>query len=95
MAHGCDFENHPHLTRTHAERLAEGGAVFVGIDSYNIDDTNDRSRPVHTVLLAAGIPICEHMSNLGALPATGFRFTAAPVKVRGFGTFPVRAFAVV
>ena len=85
---------HPFLTRDAAERLAEGGAVFVGIDSYNIDDTGDAARPVHTVLLGAGIPIGEHFANLGALPDEGFRLSAVPVKVRGFASFPVRAFAV-
>ena len=67
--------------------------MFVGIDSLNIDDTDDGTRPVHTALLGAGVPICEHMTNLGALPAAGFRFSAVPVKVRGMGTFPVRAYA--
>jgi kynurenine formamidase len=73
--------------------LVERGAALVGIDSHNIDDTRVRARPVHTMLLGAGIPICEHMTGLGALPDSGFRFTAAPPKVRGMGTFPVRAFA--
>lgn len=89
------FEGHPFVTREAAECLAAAGAVLVGIDSYNIDDTADWSRPAHTILLGAEIPICEHMTNLGALPAAGFRFSAVPVKVRGFGTFPVRAYAMV
>jgi arylformamidase len=88
------FEGHPFVTREAAQALADGGASLVGIDSYNIDDTADMSRPVHSILLAAEIPICEHMTNLAALPPAGFRFSAVPVKVRGFGTFPVRAFAV-
>jgi arylformamidase len=88
------FEGHPFVTRAAAARLAAEGAALVGIDSYNIDDTSDWSRPAHTILLGAEIPICEHMTNLSALPAQGFRFSAVPVKVRGFGTFPVRAFAV-
>jgi len=89
------FEDHPFLTEAAARLLAERGAALVGIDSHNIDDTRVRRRPVHTVLLAAGIPICEHMTNLGALPDSGFRFTAVPPKVAGMGTFPVRAFAEV
>ncbi|SPE31901.1 conserved hypothetical protein [Candidatus Sulfopaludibacter sp. SbA3] len=89
------FEGHPFVTREAAERLAGAGAALVGIDSYNIDDTADGSRPTHTILLGAEIPICEHMTNLAALPAAGFRFSAVPVKVQGFGTFPVRAFALV
>ena len=87
------FENHSHLTEAAARLLLASGAKLVGIDSHNIDDTCTRARPVHTVLLGAEIPICEHMCNLGALPATGFRFYAVPPKVRHFGTFPVRAFA--
>ena len=89
------FEGHPFLTADAAEHLLGAGAVFVGIDSLNIDDTDDGTRPVHTALLGAGVPICEHMTNLGALPAEGFRFSAVPVKVRGMGTFPVRAYAAV
>jgi kynurenine formamidase len=89
------FEGHPFLTADAARFLAEHGAALVGIDSYNIDDTADGARPAHTILLGAQIPICEHMCNLGALPGVGFRFFAVPVKIAGFGTFPVRALAVV
>jgi arylformamidase len=88
------FEGHPFLAEATAKRLLEGGAVLIGIDSYNIDDTGDMRRPVHTTLLGAGIPIVEHMTGLGRLPASGFRFTAAPPKIKGMGTFPVRAFAI-
>jgi arylformamidase len=87
------FEGHPFLTADAAAYLKESGAALVGIDSMNIDDTADGMRPVHTTLLGAGIPIVEHLRGLEQLPATGFRFTAAPVKVKGFGTFPVRAYA--
>jgi kynurenine formamidase len=86
---------HPFLTEAAARLLVARGAALVGIDSYNIDDTSLRARPVHTVLLGAGIPICEHMTNLDALPPSGFAFTAAPPKIVGMGTFPVRAFALV
>ncbi|HYE14302.1 MAG TPA: cyclase family protein [Pyrinomonadaceae bacterium] len=89
------FEGHPFLTEEAAESLAGGGAALVGIDSYNIDDTADGRRPAHSVLLRAGVPIVEHMCGLGRLPREGFKFFAVPVKVRGLGTFPVRAFAVV
>jgi arylformamidase len=89
------FEGHPFLTKDSAQILADQGAVLVGIDSYNIDDTADLSRPAHSILLGAGIPIVEHMCNLKQLPAAGFKFFAVPVKVKGFGTFPVRAFAIV
>jgi arylformamidase len=88
------FEGHPFLTKDAAEYLVETGAAFVGIDTYNIDDTTDGTRPVHTTLLGNRIPICEHMCNLESLPDSGFRFHAAPVKVKAFGTFPVRAYAV-
>jgi kynurenine formamidase len=87
------FEGHVYLTRDAAEYLRDQGAVLVGIDSYNIDDTADGTRPVHTALLGAGIPIVEHLCNFDSLPAAGFTFTAAPVKVKGMGTFPVRAYA--
>lgn len=89
------FENHPFLTEAAARFLVAGGAVLVGIDTYNIDDTRTRARPVHTILLGADIPIIEHMTNLDALPDERFRFCAVPPKIKGFGTFPVRAFAVV
>jgi arylformamidase len=87
------FEEHPFLTRAAAEHLRDAGAALVGIDSLNIDDTDDGARPVHTVLLGAGIPVCEHLRGLEGVPDRGFRFYAVPVKVRGMGTFPVRAFA--
>lgn len=89
------FEGHPFLTRDAAEALRERGARLVGIDSYNIDDTEDLSRPAHSVLLRAGIPIVEHMRNLSSLPESGFRFFAVPVMVKAFGTFPVRAFGLI
>jgi arylformamidase len=89
------FEGHPFLTAAAAEHLRDARAALVGIDSYNIDDTADMKRPTHTVLLGAGIPIVEHMCGLQQLPATGSRFSAVPPKVKGMGTFPVRAFAVV
>ena len=89
------YSDHPFLTRAAAEALIQAGAALVGIDSHNIDDTRVRTRPVHTALLGAGIPICEHMTNLGSLPQSGFRFSAAPPKVKGMGTFPVRAYAVI
>jgi kynurenine formamidase len=82
-----------HLTSSAASLLAARGAAIVGIDSHNIDDTDDRTRPVHSILLRAGIPVVEHLTNLEALPPSGFRFFAVPVKVKGMGTFPVRAFA--
>lgn len=85
--------DHPFLAEAAARLLAERGAALIGIDSFNIDDTSTRRRPVHTILLGAGILICEHMTGLAALPPSGFRFTAAPPKVAGMGTFPVRAFA--
>ena len=87
--------DHPFLTEAAARLLAGRGAALVGIDSYNIDDTRTRRRPVHTILLGAGIPICEHLTGLDRLPRAGFAFTAAPPKVRGMGTFPVRAVAAV
>ena len=89
------FEGHPHLTERAAEWLARAGAALVGIDSLNIDDTATGERPVHSVLLGNEIPIVEHMRGVGALPDRGSRFFAVPVKVKAFGTFPVRAFGIV
>jgi arylformamidase len=87
------FEGHPFLTEDAAVYLKEQGALLVGIDSLNIDDTSGGGRPVHTTLLDTGILIVEHLCNLDRLPASGFTFTAVPVKVKGMGSFPVRAFA--
>jgi kynurenine formamidase len=87
-------KDHSFLTAAAADWLIENGAALVGIDSNNIDDTRARARPVHTRLLGADIPICEHMTGLGQLPDEGFRFSAVPPKVRGMGTFPVRAYAL-
>jgi arylformamidase len=86
---------HPFVTADAAEYLAEQGTALVGIDSYNIDDTGDPHRPAHSILLAHGVPVVEHLCGLGNLPDDGFKFFAVPVKVKDFGTFPVRAFALV
>jgi arylformamidase len=87
------FENHPFVTEDAAVYLRDGGAVLVGIDSHNIDDTRTKSRPAHSTLLRAGILIVEHMCNLELLPASRFVFNAVPPKFKGVGTFPVRAYA--
>jgi arylformamidase len=89
------FEGHPFLTREAAEWLREHGAALVGIDSLNIDDTADLTRPVHSVLLAAEIPVVEHLRGLEELPDGPVRFSAVPVKVKAMGTFPVRAFGLI
>ena len=87
------YENHPFLTADAANYLKQAGVKLVGIDSHNIDDTRTRVRPVHSTLLGAEILIVEHLCNLGALPDEGVIFSAIPPKVKGMGTFPVRAFA--
>jgi arylformamidase len=86
---------HPHLTEDSASALVEAGAALAGIDSVNIDDTDAAHRPAHTILLQAGIPIVEHLTNLVALPPDGFRFFAVPPAFEGVGSFPVRAFALI
>ena len=87
--------NHPYLTEGAATSLAKNGAALVGIDSFNIDGTSAGTRPAHSILLGHDIPIVEHLCGLGELPDRGFKFFAVPVKVRQFGTFPVRAFGIV
>jgi len=88
-------KGHPFLTAAAARWLVDAGAALVGIDSLNIDDDQDGARPAHTALLGSGIPIVEHLCGLGQLPRDGFRFFAVPPKVKGIGSFPVRAFALV
>ncbi len=88
-------EGAPFVTRGAAELLAEAAPALVGIDSVNIDDARDGSRPAHTLLLGAGIPIVEHLCKLNELPARGFHFHCVPVKIRGMSSFPVRAYAIV
>jgi arylformamidase len=88
------FERHPHLTEAAAVHLRDRGAALVGIDSFNIDSIDDGTRPVHTVLLGAGIPIVEHLTNLQSVPDEGFEFDAVPPKVARMGSFPVRAHAI-
>ncbi|WP_117208166.1 cyclase family protein [Allorhizocola rhizosphaerae] len=85
----------PYLTEDGARHLADEGARLVGIDSVNIDSTDGKQRPAHSILLAGGIPILEHLTNLAALPEHGARLHAVPAPIRAFGTFPVRAYAVV
>lgn len=87
--------DHPHLAETTAAALVAGGAVLAGIDSVNIDDTRTNARPIHSALLAGNVLIVEHLTGLDALVGRSFRFFAVPPKVRGMGTFPVRAFAIV
>lgn len=87
------FENHSFVTEEAAIYLRDSGVVLVGIDSHNIDDTRTNARPVHTILLGAEILICEHLCGLDQLPEKDFTFTAVPPKIKGMGTFPVRAFA--
>jgi arylformamidase len=87
------LDGHPFLTGAAAEYLVSQGVALVGIDSLNIDDIKDLARPVHSVLLGADVPIVEHLCRLGTLPESGFRFSAVPAKVAGFGSWPVRAFA--
>jgi arylformamidase len=83
----------PYLTADAAKYLADQGAALVGIDSLNIDDVGNPDRPVHSTLLGADIPIVEHLCRLSQLPGKGFRFSAVPAPVQGFGSWPVRAFA--
>ncbi len=87
------YQDHPYLTEQAAMYLRDCNVKLVGIDSHNIDDTAGRTRPVHTLLLSAGILIVEHLCNLNKLPDHNFKFTAVPPKFKGVGTFPVRAFA--
>jgi kynurenine formamidase len=87
------FENHPYLSEDAAIFLKDQGVRLVGIDSHNIDDTAKKSRPVHSTLLAQEIFIIEHLCNLDQLPSNGFSFTALPPRIKGLGTFPVRAIA--
>ncbi|WLD92842.1 cyclase family protein [Alkalihalobacillus sp. AL-G] len=87
------FEDHPYLTESAAMYLSEQKVALVGIDSVNIDDTSGKSRPVHTVLLGVEIMIVEHLCNLKELLDNKFLFFAVPPKIKGMGTFPVRAFA--
>jgi kynurenine formamidase len=89
------FKDHPFLARDSAEYLKSKCSALVGIDSLNIDDNTDGTRPAHTILLGSGIPIVEHMCNLNVLPPNGFKFFAVPAPVKGMGSFPVRAMAII
>lgn len=89
------LSDNPYLTEEVAHELAARGAALVGIDSLNVDAITDPRRPAHTVLLGAGIPVVEHLTGLGRLPREGWRFFAVPPRIRGMGTFPVRAFALI
>jgi arylformamidase len=88
------FTEHPFLTAASADLLVREKPSFVGIDSLNIDDTADLSRPAHSKLLGAGIPVCEHMTGLDAIPAAGGRLHAVPIAWVGGATFPVRAYVI-
>jgi kynurenine formamidase len=85
---------HPYITEAAAVTMRDQGVALVGIDSVNIDSTEGGTRPVHTTLLAARIPVVEHLTGLGQLVGMSFRFHAVPAPIRGMGTFPVRAYAL-
>ena len=87
------FTGDPWLSEATLDVLIDGGATLLGVDFNNVDDTNDPVRPAHTRLLAAGIPIVEHLRGLEALPREGFRFFAVPPAIVRGASFPVRAFA--
>ena len=89
------LHDNPFLTGSAADRLVASGAALIGIDSLNVDSLDDPTRPAHTAILRAGLPLAEHLTGLGDLPADGWRFFAAPPRIRGMATFPVRAFAIV
>ncbi len=89
------FEPNPYLTADACQHLVRQGAFFVGIDSLNVDDIEASARPAHTILLGAGMPICEHMTNLSALPEEGAILHAVPIAWRGGASFPVRAYAII
>jgi arylformamidase len=88
------FGPSPFLTRACCEALLDGRAMFAGIDSLNIDDTGDPTRPAHTLLLGAGVPVCEHMTNLEALGGSGGWLHAVPIAWKGGASFPVRAYVM-
>jgi kynurenine formamidase len=88
------FSPNPHLTAEACQLLVREGAYFVGIDSLNIDDIQEPARPAHTILLGAGIPVCEHMTNLASVPASGGFLHAVPIAWKGGTTFPVRAYVM-
>lgn len=92
---GDYFRSGPFLTAEACNFLIAAGVTLVGIDCANIDDMTDKNRPAHTLLLAAGIPIVEHLCNLEQLPTSGFRFFAVPPAIKGGTSFPIRAFAIV
>jgi len=87
------FEGHSYLTEDAAIYLRDSGVKLVGIDSLNIDSIGGKDRPVHTILLGANILIVEHLTNLAGLPGKEFYFSAVPPKIKGMGSFPVRAYA--
>jgi kynurenine formamidase len=89
------LSDNPFLTEAAAQYLVGAGAALVGIDSLNVDSLADPARPAHTVILGAGIPLVEHLTDLGALPPEGWRFFAVPPRISGMATFPIRAFALV
>ena len=89
------FRSGPFLPADTCRFLVRSQVALVGIDCANIDNMTDPERPAHTILLAAGIPIVEHLRGLDELPPGGFRFFAVPPAIVGGTSFPVRAFAIV
>lgn len=93
--HAYASGEHPFLTAEAAQHLVDRGAALYGVDALNADAMTDPARPAHTILLGADVPIVENLTGLAALEGAAFRFHAAPVRVEGLGSFPVRAYAVI
>ena len=87
------FKDAPYLSGRTIDKLIRAKAALVGIDGPNVDNMTDPPRPAHTKLLAAGVLIVENLTNLAALPPTGFRFWALPLAIRGGASVSVRAAA--
>lgn len=82
----------PFLGDATVEQLVHHRPALVGVDFWNVDDPGDPTRPAHTALLGEGIPIVEHMRNLGQLTRASRTFVV-PLAIVGAPSAPVRAFA--
>ena len=88
------YLKNPGLSKDSSEYLVRQKVKAVGIDAPSIDSGDSEDFPAHKVLLRAGIPVYENLSNLKALETPEFTFNAFPLKIERGSASPVRAVAI-
>jgi kynurenine formamidase len=83
------------LGRSAAEHLVARGVRLVGTDHGGIDNTRNRDRPGHMMLLQHDVLIVEGLTNLDRLVGQEVLFVCLPLALQGASGSPVRPIAIV